>query len=183
MFSVTLEQLKQIYPKAARAGRLEKNLAGLNKTLQEFKIDTPLKAAAFLSQIGVESDELYYVKELGSNAYLSKYDTGSLAAKLGNTPQADGDGQKYRGRGYIQVTGKSNYEACGKALGLDLINHPELLEQPENAWRSAGWYWGLRKINDYANDIVKVTRLVNGGTNGLDKRQAYYKQAKEVFGI
>ena len=180
---VTLEQLKTIYPQADKAGRCEKYVDSLNKTLKKFNILEPIQIAAFLSQVGVESAELRYTKELGSDNYLSKYDTGSLAKRLGNTPEADGDGIRYAGRGFIQCTGRANYELCGKALGLDLINHPELLEQPEYAWSSAGWYWSLRKINLYANDIVKVTKLVNGGLNHLEERTKYYEVAKKAFGI
>ena len=180
---VSLEQLKQIYPVAAKAGRCEKYLEGLNKTLKQFNISEPIQIAAFLSQVAVESAELRYVRELGDDKYLSKYDRGILAKRLGNTPEADGDGQKYKGRGFIQCTGRYNYEQCGKALGLDLIKNPELLEQPEYAWSSAGWYWNLRKINNYATDIVKVTKLVNGGTNHLKERTEYYERAKKVLGI
>lgn len=71
----------------------------LNATFVRYEINSVLRAAAFLAQIGHESGELHYVRELGSDTYLSKYDTGTLAARLGNTPEADGDGQKYRGRG------------------------------------------------------------------------------------
>lgn len=85
-------------------------------------------------------------------------------------------------RGFIQVTGRSNYFDCGNALGLDLISKPELLESPVNAWRSAGWYWNLRKISNYADDIVKVTNLVNGGKNHLKERTDYYNVAKKVLG-
>lgn len=180
---VTLEQLKQIYPVAAKAGRCEKYIDSLNTTLQKFNIVEPIQIAAFLSQVAVESAELRYVRELGDDKYLSKYDTGDLAKRLGNTTEADGDGIKYKGRGFIQCTGRYNYEQCGKALGLDLINNPELLEQPEHAWDSAGWYWSLRKINNYANDIVKVTKLVNGGSNHLKERTQYYELAKKVLGI
>lgn len=94
---VSLEQLKQIYPVAAKAGRCEKYLGGLNKTLKQFNISEPIQIAAFLSQVAVESAELRYVRELGDDKYLSKYDTGNLAKRLGNTPEADGDGQKYKG--------------------------------------------------------------------------------------
>lgn len=179
---VTLEQLKQIFPFAAKAGRCELFIDGLNKTLEQYNIDSPIKIAAFLSQIGVESGELKYVRELGNSKYFEKYDTGSIAKRLGNSPEADGDGERYRGRGLIQITGKANYKLCGDALGLDLINNPEILEQPEYAWKSAGWYWNLRHINNYADDIVKVTRLVNGGTNHLEERTAYYNKAKKVLG-
>lgn len=180
---LTLDQLNKIFPGGAKSGRNAKFLEGINATMSKYAINTVNRLAGFLSQIGVESEEFLYVKELGNNAYLSKYDTGPLAKKLGNTPAADGDGQKYRGRGLIQVTGLENYRECGKALGLDLVNHPELLEQPKYAVESAGWYWGLRNINAACDndDIVKITKLVNGGTNHLDRRKAYYIKAKDVL--
>lgn len=178
-----LAQLNQIFPAGAKAGRNAKFIDALNTTFTKFDISTVNRIAGFLSQVGVESEEFLYVKELGNNAYLSKYDTGTLAKKLGNTPEADGDGQKYRGRGLIQVTGHDNYRDCGKALGLDLLNHPELLEQPLYAVESAGWYWNSRNINAAcdADNIRLISRLVNGGTNGLDRRTAYYTLAKKVL--
>ena len=82
--------------------------------------------------------------------YLSKYDTGSLAKRLGNTPEADGDGQTYRGRGLIYITGRTNYIACGEALAFDLVNHPDLLEKNQHVCISAAWFWragGLVQAN------------------------------------
>ncbi|KPC00341.1 Chitinase [Pseudomonas amygdali pv. lachrymans] len=123
------------------------------------------------------------MRELGGSAYLSKYDTGKLAERLGNTPEADGDGQFYRGRGLIQVTGRANYEECGEALGLDLINHPELLELPQHAAMSAAWFWHRAALNTLADkrEFVTITRRINGGTNGLADRQALYARALEVL--
>ncbi|MEE5057164.1 glycoside hydrolase family 19 protein [Pseudomonas alliivorans] len=123
------------------------------------------------------------VPQLGGSEYLSKYDTGKLAERLGNTPEADGDGSKYRGRGLIQITGRANYAECGEALGLDLIHHPELIEQPEHAAMPAAWYWGSRGLNSLADkgDFIQITRRINGGTNGLADRQALYEQALKVL--
>lgn len=92
---ITLPQLLQILP-GARLGA-GSFLPALNMAMSRFEIGQPKRIAAFLAQVGHESGELRYVRELGSDEYLSKYDTGALAARLGNTPEADGDGQKYRG--------------------------------------------------------------------------------------
>lgn len=112
---INQQQLLQILPNAGpKAGVF---VPALNIAMARYAIDTRLRIAAFIAQIGHESGQLRYVRELGSDSYLAKYDSGQLALRLGNTPEADGDGQLYRGRGLIQVTGRTNYEACGEALG------------------------------------------------------------------
>lgn len=178
---VTNEQLIEIMPNARpRAGLF---LAPLNAAMAEYGIDTRLRMAAFLAQIGHESCQLLYERELGSNAYLDKYDTGALAARLGNTPEDDNDGQLYRGRGLIQITGRRNYELCGFALDLDLIAQPELLEQPEAACRSAAWFWQNGNLNALADagDFDRITQRINGGQNGRDDRRALYQRALQVL--
>ncbi len=178
---ITQQQLIKILPNAGpKAGVF---VPALNAAMGRYQIITPLRIAAFIAQVGHESGQLRYVRELGNDAYLSKYDTGRLAASLGNTPEADRDGQLYRGRGLIQVTGRANYAACGEALGLDLLNHPELLELPEHAAMSAAWFWGSNGLNRLADsgDFVKITRRINGGTNGLAERQEFYDRALKVL--
>ncbi|WP_430445461.1 MAG: glycoside hydrolase family 19 protein [Pseudomonas piscis] len=180
---ITTQQLLQILPNAgAKAGVF---VPALNATMSKYAIITRLRMAAFLAQIGHESGQLQYVRELGNDQYLSKYDTGILAARLGNTPQADGDGQKYRGRGLIQVTGRTNYEACSEALFGDsrLLNTPELLENPVYAALSAGWFWQKAGLNTLADkgDFLAITKRINGGTNGLADRQALYERALKVL--
>ncbi|RWU18119.1 lysozyme [Pseudomonas alkylphenolica] len=180
---ITAQQLLQILPNAStKAGVF---VPGLNACMGKYAIITRLRMAAFIAQIGHESGQLRYVRELGGDAYLAKYDTGKHAQRLGNTPAADGDGQKYRGRGLIQVTGRDNYEACSEALFGDsrLLATPELLEQPVYASLSAGWYWhraGLNKLAD-SGDFLAITKKINGGTNGLEDREALYKRALEVL--
>ncbi|GFM84998.1 glycoside hydrolase [Pseudomonas cichorii] len=179
--SITQQQLLQILPNAgSKAGVF---VPALNAAMGRYQIITPLRIAAFIAQIGHESGQLRYVRELGNDAYLSKYDTGRLAANLGNTPEADGDGQLYRGRGLIQVTGRANYAACGEALGLDLLKRPELLEQPEHAAMSAAWFWGSNGLNRLADksDFVGITKRINGGTNGLAEREEFYQRALKVL--
>ncbi|MEE4632331.1 glycoside hydrolase family 19 protein [Pseudomonas alliivorans] len=178
---ITAQQLLQILPSAGQ--KVGVFVPALNTAMGKYQIITRDRIAAFIAQVGHESGQLRYVRELGGSEYLSKYDTGKLAERLGNTPEADGDGQFYRGRGLIQVTGRANYAECGEALGLDLINHPELLEQPEHAAMSAAWYWGSRGLNSLADkgDFLAITKRINGGTNGLADRQELYKRALEVL--
>ena len=98
---------------------------------------------------------------------------------LGN--QVAGDGWKYRGRGLKQITGLSNYRNCGHALKLDLVIQPELLEQDEYAARSAAWFYVSHGCLLHSGDVERVTLLINGGRNGLDKRRALFNLAKSVL--
>ncbi|MBA1192121.1 glycoside hydrolase family 19 protein [Pseudomonas entomophila] len=179
--TITVRQLQQIFPNAGRNAGVF--VPALNAAMGKWGIVTRLRRAAFLAQVGHESGQFRYVRELGSDKYLSKYDTGPLAARLGNTPEADGDGQKYRGHGLIQITGRDNHARCGEALGLDLLNHPELLEQPEHAANSAAWFWHKEGLNSLADKgaFVTITKRINGGTNGLQERQAFYEAALKVL--
>ena len=192
--TLTLQQLITIMPNArAKAGIF---LPALNAAMLEFGITTPARQASFLAQLAHESGQLAYVRELwGPTPAQVRYerdftaawppkartDRNQLPFDLGNSQV--GDGSRYRGRGLIQVTGRSNYAACGKALGLDLLAQPALLEQTVNACRSAGWFWQSRGLNVLADagDQVAVTRRINGGTNGLAERLAYFKAAQKVL--
>lgn len=180
---ITEEQLKRIMPLAG--SRTATFVGPLNATIAYYGINTPQRVGAFLAQVGHESGQLRYTKELGSDAYLAKYDTGSLATRLGNTPAADGDGQMYRGRGLIQVTGRDNYLACSLALFQDrrLLNEPQLLEQPQWAAMSAGWFWSIKRLNELADagDFVAITRKINGALNGQEDRLALYDQSLKVL--
>lgn len=99
------------------------------------------------------------------------------ASRMGNGPTESGDGWKYRGRGLKQLTGKDNYSRCATALGLDLVNNPDLLLQPEGAALSAAWFWSVNKCGPIADadDFVGLTKKINGGTIGLEDRQRRYK--------
>ena len=180
---ITLPQLLQVMPGARLSAGIF--LSSLNAALLRYDISTPKRSAAFLAQIGHESGELRYVRELGSDQYLSKYDTGTLAARLGNTPEADGDGQKFRGRGLIQITGRRNYLACSQALFGDdrLLQQPQLLEQPQWACESAAWFWHSNGLNELADkdQFTTITRRINGGLNGLDDRLQLWVRAKAVL--
>ncbi|NMY82647.1 glycoside hydrolase family 19 protein [Pseudomonas sp. WS 5411] len=180
---ITLKQLQQILPNArAQAGVF---ILALNAAMLHRHITGPKRVAAFIAQVGHESGELRYVRELGGEHYLSKYDTGALAARLGNTPDADGDGQKYRGRGLIQITGRRNYLACSRALFGDerLLHFPELLEQPQWAAESAAWFWHSNGLNELADQdqFTTITRRINGGLNGLEHRQQLWEKARAVL--
>lgn len=191
---ITLQQLNSIMPNArSKAGIF---LPALNAAMAEFDISTPARKAAFLSQVGHESGQLLYVRELwGPTVAQLRYerdfsaawppkartDRNQLPFDLGNA--VAGDGSRYRGRGLIQITGRTNYAACSKALGLDLLAQPALLEQTINACRSAGWFWQSRGLNPLADagDQVAVTRRINGGTNGLTDRLALFAVAQRVL--
>ena len=160
-------------------------ICALNTAMARHKINTPKRIAAFLAQVGHESGQLQYVRELGGEHYLSKYDTGTLAARLGNTPAPDGDGQKYRGRGLIQITGRHNYQQCSLGLFGDerLLELPELLEQPQWAAESAAWFWAHNGLNELADrdQFNSITRRINGGLNGLQNRLQLWARARAVL--
>lgn len=174
---ITEQQLLQILPRAGwRAGVF---VLGLNAAMSQYAIDTPARIAAFIAQIGHESGQLVHVREIwGPTAQQSGYEG---RADLGNTVK--GDGSRYRGRGLIQITGRANYTACGEALGLDLVNHPDFLELPQHAAMSAAWFWSTRGLNALADrgEFVKITRRINGGLTGQDDRQALYDKALKVL--
>lgn len=114
------------------------------------------------------SDTMQPITEYGGRRYFDKYDTGKLAKALGNTPEADGDGFKYRGRGYVQLTGRANYAKAGDWLKLDLLGNPYLALQPTIAAQILvrgccnGWFTG-KKLSDYLpGDYINARRVVNG---------------------
>lgn len=134
--------------------------------------------AAFLSQAAHETLDFKHMKEIGGSLDFKKYDikyAPKKAKALGNTKP--GDGAKYKGRGYIQLTGKYNYKKAGDALGLDLVAHPELVEKPEIAAKVAIWYWKERvkdRVDDFT-DVKSVTKPINPGLKHLDQRTDKFK--------
>lgn len=180
---VTKEQILQIMPNSAKC--VDKYLVYINGYVEIFKIDTPLRMAHFLAQIAHESNELRCTKEYGNREYFVKYDNGKLKQMLGNLK--DGDGYKYRGRGLIQITGRANYQAyqdSGYCKG-NIMDEPKLLEQPLGAVKSAMWWWwkhGLNKLAD-SDSFTEITKVINGGTNGLEPRRKYLAKAKAALNV
>lgn len=174
---ITEQQLLQILPNAGRQAGVFVSV--LNTVMNRYGIVGVPRVAAFIAQVGHESGQLRYVREIwGPTAQQAGYEG---RADLGNA--AKGDGSKYRGRGLIQITGRANYAACGEALDLDLINQPELLEQPQYAAMSAAWFWSTKGLNTLADqkDFAKITRRINGGLTGQADRQALYEKALKVL--
>ena len=104
--------------------------------------------------------------------------------RMGNGTIESGEGWKFRGRGLKQLTGKENYSRCGSGLGVNLINNPDLLLEPESASLSAAWFWSTNKCGPLADadDFVGLTKRINGGTIGLDDRQRRYKAVLAAMG-
>jgi putative chitinase len=155
----------------------------VNKVMEIYEIDTPLRASAFLAQIAHESGELRYMEEIwGPTEQQKKYEPPSeLAQKLGNTEP--GDGFRYRGRGPMMITGRANYQKYGDRLGVDLVGNPDLATTPQYAFSTAGLYWKLNGLNELADvqDFTTITRKINGGLNGLAEREKYYEIAKDAL--
>ena len=103
--------------------------------------------------------------------------------RMGNRDENSGDGFRFRGRGIIQLTGHSSYFHCGKALGVDFVANPDLVSSPKYAALSGGWFWSTHNLNSPADalDYTKVTKIINGGTIGLDDRIKHVQQALAVL--
>lgn len=168
------EELKKI-AKYATPRNIELFYPHLCKYMKEYEIVGRLREAAFIAQIIHESGSFRYVKELASGeAYEGRKDLGNIYP---------GDGVKYKGRGLIQITGRSNYTQISNAFGVDFVNNPELLEQPEWAVKSACWWWDSRNLNQYADkeDFRRITKIINGGYNGWDHRKEVYDLALKIL--
>jgi predicted chitinase len=139
---------------------------------------TGSELAAFMSQCAHETMNFFSLVEIGSPEYFRRYDPVHAPARartLGNTRA--GDGERYRGRGYIQLTGRYNYRLAGEAMGLPLEAHPELAAQPHIAAAIAIWYWEWRVQPNVTNfaDVRAVTRPINPGLNGLADRRVKFQ--------
>ena len=174
----TVATVKKAMPNVSLA-KLAVLLPDLTDALEEAKINTPKRVAAFLAQVGTESGDFKYFEELASG---DKYEGRK---DLGNTQK--GDGRRYKGRGPIQLTGRANYRAFTKAIGtkygVDFEKNPELLATPKWGFKAAAWFWNMRNLNQYADqgNIDAVSYRVNGGWNGRDERRKRYATATQAL--
>lgn len=149
--------------------------AVLSPTLDSYDINTKKRIAHFMGQVTHECAGFRTTEEFASGAaYEGRKDLGNIHA---------GDGKRYKGRGLIQLTGRSNYRKIGEILHLSLEDNPELAAEPVTSLKIACEYWNTRNINAAADqdDLIKATKLVNGGRNGLDDRRKYLQKAKTAL--
>jgi predicted chitinase len=183
---LTTEHLQTIMPLLPAAKRATL-FPFLTAAVNEFGIDQPARAAAFLAQLAHESAQFRFMEEIwGPTAAQRRYEPpGKLAGDLGNTEA--GDGRRFKGRGPIQITGRANYRRFGDLLGLDLVSAPDQAALPDVAFRIAGLYWTKKGLNELADRMTaeafrEITRRINGGFNGLAERERFYETAKSVLG-
>lgn len=176
---ITNANLIYIYPLSSGRNRA-KYLPYFNKYLSDYDITTIPRICAYFAQIGHESGQLNYSEEIYSG---ERYDVGKLAERLGNTSEDDNDGEKYKGRGLIQITGRTNYQLLSKTYHIDFLAHPELLATPEWAVKSSMWFWEYNNLNKIADsgDFQKLTKAINGGLNGYKDRLEIYDRCKKCF--
>jgi putative chitinase len=179
--------------------------SALNNALDRWDINTPERAAMFLAQCAHESGGFKHLVEnlkYSANALLRTwpnrftpedavrmaYDERQIAeraygGRMGNGPEGGGDGYRYRGRGIIQLTGRDNYDRCSKAFRVDFIAEPDLLERPEWAALSAGWFWATRGCNALADagDFTAITQRINGGQNGAEDREHWLATVRAIL--
>jgi putative chitinase len=203
---ITGDILKEIAPNA-RIEVLDAFAETMTELFEQYKITTPLRAAHFLAQAAHECGgftvfaenlnysakrltEVFpkYFRDANPNAYARKPEKIAnrvYANRMGNGDEDSGDGYKYRGRGIFQLTGKANYKTIGDAIEVDLVDDPDAALSSDVAVQVALEYWSKRGLNALADkdDIVGITKKINGGTNGLEDRKDYLEKAKEALGI
>jgi len=201
---VTFEQLNEFFEDTDEE-IIEKFVEDLNAVMEFYEINNKQRISMFLAQVGHESGGLRTIKEnLNYSAdrlkvifpkYFRGVDTAPFAknpqkianrvyaSRMGNGDEASGDGYRYCGRGLIQLTGKSNYQAFAQDMNMSLEEATEWMNTEEGAAWSAGWFWDSRELNQYADkgDILTVTKKINGGTIGLEDRKSHYEAALEIF--
>ena len=201
---ITEAHIKSIFPQYKHPADLAECLT---EQFEKYEINTVNRAAGFLAQCGHESAGFTVLKENlnysadGLNKIFKKYfptvadatpyarnpekiANKVYANRMGNGPESSGEGYKFRGRGAIQLTGKDNYSQFAKSVGLTVDEAVADLETLDGAIESACWFWkknGLNAICD-KDDIVLMTKRINGGTIGLDDRKKHYEHAKHVLG-
>jgi putative chitinase len=190
MFSkVTQEQLHCMIPHANDKS-ISLFYTPLILAMNEFEINTKLRIAAFIAQIAHESMSLSTCEEIASgSAYEHRRDLGNLRPEALAIAHANYSttGRFYKGRGLIQITGYDNYEACGKALGINCELHPRLLLRPDLACRSAAWFFASHGCNKYADEgnFDRISKIINGGplgrSNGWQERNHNYEICLEVL--
>ena len=204
---LTLSQLKQLLPKNPY---VEHWHHALEQLFPDYDINTPKRMAAFIAQCSHESGGFMVLKEnLNYKAatlrkifpkyfpndqiaqeYASKPNkqvaiaSKVYANRMGNGDEASQEGWKFCGRGLIQLTGRSNYQAFADSLEMNIDDVPEYLATFEGASQSACWYWESQKLNQWADagDILTLTKRINGGTIGLEDRKKHYDHALHVLG-
>ena len=190
-------------------GIIEKGLLFKSKyktLLSVYHINTDLRLCHFLSQIShesrlkpIEENLRYSAKRLlqvfpkyfnKEQAELYAFKPKNIANRvysnrMGNGNELSGDGYAFRGRGFIQLTGRDNYTKLSKSTGIDYVNNPDLLLREADAMIAALWYWNSRGISRVADndDVKEVTRRINGGYNGLEDRKSLLYKWKKEFGI
>jgi len=200
---ITANQLSKILP----VNKHTEDLAEvLNELFPKYNITTLNRAAGFIAQCGHESNGFtvlkenlnysaqglrgvfgkYFKDDATANAYAKqpeKIANRIYASRMGNGDEHSGDGYKYRGRGAIQLTGHDNYTRFAESIGKDMDDTIDYLGTLDGAVESACWFWQTNKLNAIcdADDIVTMTKRINGGTIGLDDRTAHYKLAKQVL--
>jgi putative chitinase len=201
---ITREQLVKVLSKNGKQVVRDGLIDGLLKTMDKYEIsDNDYRIAMFLAQVAHESGGFKYVIEsINMSAkrirqvWPSRFPTEEsampyannpqklankvYASRMGNGDEASGDGYRYRGRGLIQVTGKSNYTSFARSQNMELQDVISYLETDEGACESAGWFWNSRGLNSLADveDVEKVSRKINGGTVGLEDRILLYENFK-----
>lgn len=165
---------------------IEKFTLPLNTALNEFDITTVNRIAAFLAQVGHESGSLHYVRELASGeAYSNRADLGNTLPEAIAIAQRNytSAGKFWKGRGLLQITGYDAYVKASQYFKNDFVNHPDRLEAPIFAARSAGWVWKWKKLNPLADSkkFKEITRRINGGYNGYNQRLVLYEHCLQVL--
>jgi putative chitinase len=195
-----------------RALKIDPNLVDpFNETFQRFGILTPKQQASWIGQCGHECGNFRILEEnlnyraptllklfpktpkrqwgftpeeaAAYEKQPQKIANRIYGNRMGNRDESSGDGWRFRGSGFLQLTGHSNFYHAGQALGVDFVMQPELVRTPMYAAQTAGWFWQTHKLNQYADsgDILTMTKRINGGTIGLEDRKKHIEHAIEVL--